>query len=342
MFFLFISGTEISKIPGLSAAGANPEIVPLTSPADSDVIQFGFPKVIDIFPMDPAGHPTPAIITRAAVVEANIPVCVVRAGAYIPPSAPYVELGGEFGRDPRFGEAVPDAEKLFESARILAKNFSRTDGPIMLAESVPGGTTTALLALRALGYADEMVSSASPQNPIGLKEQIWAETTARLDERMAALKDEPLAIVREMGDPMQASVLGFLVGLGEKSEKTKVTLAGGTQMLAVAALFKRYKKQNACRFEVAPDIATTRYVLEDTSSSFGALAEKLGLPVSIAALDFSKSPYKGLRDYEEGFVKEGAGAGGAVVYAERLGVATARVVERTNALYREFSGLAEQ
>jgi NaMN:DMB phosphoribosyltransferase len=33
LFYLFISGTEISKIPGLSAAGANPEITPLTSPA---------------------------------------------------------------------------------------------------------------------------------------------------------------------------------------------------------------------------------------------------------------------------------------------------------------------
>jgi NaMN:DMB phosphoribosyltransferase len=31
MFFLFISGTEISKIPGLSAAGANPDVLPLMS-----------------------------------------------------------------------------------------------------------------------------------------------------------------------------------------------------------------------------------------------------------------------------------------------------------------------
>lgn len=342
MFYLFISGTEISKIPGLSAAGANPEVIPLTSPADSDVIQFGFPKVIDIFPMDPAGHPTPAIITRAAVLEANIPVCIVRAGSYIPPSAPYVELGGEFGRDPRFGEAVPDAEKLFESARVLAKNSSRADGPIMLAESVPGGTTTALLALRALGYVDDMVSSASPQNPIDLKERVWGETSVRLGGKMAALADDPLAIVREMGDPMQASVLGFLVGLAERDKKIKATLAGGTQMLAIAALFKRHKKRNGCNADTMPDIATTRYVAEDASSSFRSLAGKLGVAVSVAQLDFSKSPYKGLRDYEKGFVKEGAGAGGAVVYAERLGVPAARVVERTNALYREFSGLAEQ
>lgn len=338
MFFLFISGTEISKVPGLSVAGANPEIVPFTSPADSDVIQFGFPKIIDIFPMDPAGHPTPAIITRAAVEEANIPVCVVRAGTYIPPSPPYVELSGEFGLDPRLGQAVPGARKLFEAARAFGRNFSSSKGPIMLGESVPGGTTTALLALRALGYRDDMVSSASARNPIDLKEKIWAETSARLGSKMASIADDPLAIIEEMGDPMQAAVLGFLAGSGDRPEKTRVTLAGGTQMLAVFALFKKYKEMNGCAGEVAVDLATTRYIVEDATSSFRALTEKLGLEVHVAGLDFSGSPYQGLRDYEEGCVKEGAGAGGAAVYAEWLGVPAARVVERVNALYREFSG----
>ena len=341
MFFLFISGTEISKIPGLSAAGANPEVVPLTSPADADLVQFGFPRVIDIFPMDPDGHPTPAIITRAATVVANIPVCVVRAGSYIPPSAPYIELGAAFGHDSRCGQAVPDADKIFEAACTFARNLPSFDQPAMLAESVPGGTTTALLALRALGYCDEMVSSASPRNPIDLKEQVWAQTSARIGAGMAALADDPLAIVREMGDPMQASVLGFLVGLGDGTKKRKVTLAGGTQMLAVAALFKRYRELHSCAAGLEVDIATTCYVARDDSSSFLSLAKKLGLEVRVAQLDFSGSPYKGLRDYEKGFVKEGVGAGGAVVYAERLGISVERVVARTNALYREYSGKSE-
>lgn len=338
MFFLFISGMELSKVPGLSAAGANPEIVPLTSPADSDVVQFGFPKIIDIFPMDPEGHPTPAIITRAAVLEADIPVCVIRAGSYIPPSPPYIETGASFGLDPRAGKAVPDAREVFKLSAFLAENLTRGMDTMMLAETVPGGTTSALLVLRALGYGDEMVSSAGPLNPIGLKEQVWSDVAARLGGGLGALAGDPLSAVEELGDPMQASVLGFLAGLAKGSEKKRVTLAGGTQMLAVAALFKRYRELNPDGCGVDLDIATTCYVVTDKSSSFSELAEKLGIPVCIAQLDFSASPHKGLRDYEKGFVKEGVGAGGAVVYAERRGVSTERIVERTNELYSQFAG----
>lgn len=345
MFFLFISGTEISKVPGLSAAGANPEVVPLTAPADADFIQFGFPKVIDIFPMDPEGHPTPAIITRAAAVEANIPVRVVRAGSYIPPCPPFVELGAAFGRDPRLEASVPEASQIFESARVYAENLPPSDRPVMLAESVPGGTTTALFVLRSLGYSGEMVSSAGPNNPISLKEDAWRRASGRVGDSMGALRNDPIAAIMQLGDPMQAAVLGFLAGFGHsaaaRAGNRRVTLAGGTQMLAVAALFRRYQELREETPAVEIDVATTRYVVSDTSSSFSSLAEKLGLDVHVAQIDFSDSPYKGLRDYEKGYVKEGAGAGGAVVYAERLGVSVKRVVERTNSLYRDLSGKSE-
>lgn len=337
MFFLFISGMELSKVPGLSAAGANPEIVPLTSPADSDVVQFGFPKIIDIFPLDPDGHPTPAIITRAAVLEADIPVCVIRAGSYIQPSPPYIETGASFGQDPRIGKAVPDARAVFESSALLAKNLTRDMDAVMLAETIPGGTTSALMVLRCLGYGDAMVSSASPYNPIPLKEQVWSEVSARLGDRLGALADDPISVIEETGDPMQASVLGFLAGIAEGNAKKKVTLAGGTQMLAVAALFRRYCELKHCGSNIELDIATTCYVVTDKNSSFSALAEELDIPVSVARLDFSASPHKGLSDYEKGFVKEGVGAGGAVVYAERAGIPTERIVERTNELYSKFA-----
>jgi len=328
MFYLFISGTEISKIPGLSAAGANPDLVPLTSPADADVIRFGFPQAIDCFPMDPDGHPTPAIITRAAVVEASFPVCVVRAGTYLPPAPPYVETGADFGKNPALEPSVPDAKKIFEQSKHLAQNMASSQKSVMLAESIPGGTTTALLTLRALGI-DGMVSSAGPRNPIGLKEKIWDDASARIGIKKGSLSNEPLRAVHQLGDPMQAAVLGFISGL---NDKTEVILAGGTQMIAVAALLSKLEPRHR------PLIATTKYVAEDKSSSFMELAKFLGLETYAAKLDFSGSPHKGLRDYEQGYVKEGVGAGGAVLYAERLGVPVERVAERTNALYAQVVG----
>ena len=323
MFFLFAGSTELAKVPGLSYAGANPEVVPLTASADADIVQFGFSKVTEGFPMDPEGHPTPAIITRAAVLEADIPHCIVRAGTYIPLSPPYVELGAEFGRDPRYGQAVPCAEEIFESARIFAKNSARELSSVMIAETVPGGTTTALLVLRALGF-DDSVSSGGPDNPLPLKEQIWLDTAKRLGIGKGEIACDPLRILTEMGDPMQPAILGFIMGLPINCD---ITLAGGTQMLAIAALLAKIDPSRK------PLIATTRYVAEDASSSFGILADKLGVKTWIAPINLSKSAYKGLRDYELGFIKEGVGAGGSILYAERCGVSVKRVTDRVEELY---------
>ena len=323
MFFLFTGSTELAKVPGLSNAGANPEVVPLTASADADIVQFGFSKVTDRFPLDPEGHPTPAIITRAAVLEANIPYCIVRAGTYIRLSPPYVELGAEYGRDPRFGQAVPNASEIFENSRIFAETSARSHGSVMIAETVPGGTTTALLVLRALGF-DDNVSSGGPNNPLPLKEQVWRDTALRLGIDRGGLADDPIRILTEMGDPVQAAILGFISGLQGSCD---ITLAGGTQMLAIAALLAKLSPGRK------PLIATTRYVAEDASSSFNQLADRLGVKTWIAALDFTKSAYKGLQDYERGFIKEGVGAGGSVLYAERCGVPVSRIIDRVEELY---------
>jgi uncharacterized protein (TIGR00303 family) len=323
MFMLFIGGTELSKVPGVSAAGANPEVIPLTAPADADVIRFGRSKISSGLPLDPQGHPTPAIITRAAVLEAAIPLWVVRAGSYLAPSPPYIELNTSFSGDPRLGPALPQGERIREDAAALARQIEPLPRYIMIAESIPGGTTTALLLLRALGYR-EMVSSAGPENPVALKEAIWQESARRLGLGIGGLAQDPVRALLELGDPMQAAVSAFVQALPEDVE---IILAGGTQMLAVAALLK------ALGMRKLPLVATTRYVYQDASSGFTKLAEALGVKTWIAQLDFSHAPHPGLRDYERGYIKEGAGAGGSALYAERRGVPIERIIEKTNELY---------
>ena len=336
MFYLFIGSTALSKVPGVSAAGANPEITPYTAPADADLIRFGHSGISSGLPVDPQGHPSPAIITRAAVLEAGMPVTVVQAGSWIAPSPPYVETGALPAGDPRFGPALPDAKGIMESAAELAHNAAVGTAPFaMAAESVPGGTTTALLVLRALGYR-EMVSSAGPENPVNLKESIWNDAARRLGIRIGDLVDDPVRAITELGDPMQAAVAGFVTAL---PPETEVVLAGGTQMLAVAALLRALGERDGGRRKF-PLVATTKYVQRDRKAEFSTLARTIGVETWIAPLDFSRSPYPGLAEYEKGYVKEGVGAGGAVYYAERLGIAAERVIERTNALYREMMDLA--
>lgn len=327
MFVLLIGGTEVCRIPGISMAGTSPQAVPFTAPADADLLWWGRLRVVDALPMDPQGHPTPGLITRAARLEAQFPVMVARAGSFIPPACPFVETGAAPGGFPDEGPAVPEARRLFEWGVSLGENLGRRGEPLVIGESVPGGTTTAFLLLRALGY-EGMVSSAGPENPVRLKETLWSRVLERLGAGHAELRGDPLGAVAELGDPMQPLAAGMAVGA---SRHAPVVLAGGTQMLAVAALAR------ALGFSAPLTVATTTYVARDPSAHFAALAQQVEVHPWVAPLDFSASAFAGLRDYEKGFVKEGVGAGGAVWYAEFLGVPTARVVARTEALYGEMT-----
>ena len=326
MFQLFIAETELARIPGLSAAGANVDVLPYTAPADADMLFYDRPKVAASLPFDPFGHPSPAIVTRASLLEAGFAAGTVRVGTSIAPASPHVTISEAVGRDMRFEPAVPDFEKIAEEAAELASKFDKNDKCAVLAESVPGGTTTAMLVLRALGYHGT-VSSAGPENPLALKESVWRDTAERLEIEEGGLKGYGLSAAAELGDPMQIAVAAYAAALPESVE---VTLAGGTQMMAVAAILRDMGVKRDLL------VATTKYVHIDPTSCLEEYAAKIGVRWYAAPLDFSRSRFKGLADYEKGFIKEGVGAGGAVWYAQRLGVSMERLQGRTETLYEKM------
>ncbi|MGK7930354.1 MAG: TIGR00303 family protein, partial [Microcystaceae cyanobacterium] len=99
------------------------------------------------------------------------------------------------------------------------------------------------------------------------------------------------------------------------SLKTGVMLAGGTQMLAVYALIKAII--NTSEYEANLNniiVGTTRWVAEDLTGDTVSLAESIG-SISLLAtqVNFSKSSYQQLQWYEQGYVKEGVGAGGCAI-----------------------------
>lgn len=326
MFVLFISSTELSSIPGLSAAGANLDVLPYTAPADADMLYYDRPMVVREAPADPQGHPTPAIVTRAAILEGKFPVKVVRVGTPIAPCAPYEDFGSTSSHDPRYGKAVPWADDIVAQSTELAKKMGADHKLLVLAESIPGGTTTALTLLRALGY-DGTVSSAGPVNPLSIKEQIWEGVCERLSIGVGGLKGQGLSAAAEVGDAMQIAVASFVNAL---PKETEVVLAGGTQMMSVAALIRD------CGNDRPLLVATTKYVAQDKSASFDSYAADIGVDSYAAPLDFSKSKYPGLADYEKGFIKEGVGMGGAVWYAQREGVSIERIIKKTEDLYEQI------
>ncbi|ANF23384.1 nicotinate mononucleotide-dependent phosphoribosyltransferase CobT [Thermococcus piezophilus] len=329
LMLIVLGNTEISTVPGISVAGATPELTKLTPPADAEYLFYEKPKIIDVIPVTPNGHPTPAIITKAARELANFPLMIVRGGTYLAPLVPHVHISDYVGRDFRKGPALQEAEEIIARARLFGEELSNTSiEELVIGESTPGGTTTAQAVLWALGY-EARTSSAAPNNPQSLKEEVIKAGFERAGIKPGNFKEKPLEALKQFGDPMMAAVVGIALGF-----KGKVVLAGGTQMLAVAALLK-VLGEDMSRFM----IATTKWVVNDRSATFIDTAKEIGIITYAADLDFSKNEFKGLRDYENGYVKEGVGAGGATWLAVKAGFSPEDVSRKVDELYRRLMKL---
>jgi NaMN:DMB phosphoribosyltransferase len=125
---------------------------------------------------------------------------------------------------------------------------------------------------------------------------------------------DPLQLVAAVGDPMQVAVAGMAIAA---SRTCGVLLAGGTQMLAVYALMQAIADQFTLEWQPAQIVVgTTRWVAQDSSGDTVGLAKAIGsVPLLATELSFTDSRFAQLRAYEQGYVKEGVGAGGAAIAA---------------------------
>lgn len=310
LFLCVIGVTETAKIQGISAAGENPEITDYTPPADVELLQLGKCKCIPGVPVTPDGIPTPALITMSALKLADIPTLVVSAGLKVKPHVPFLDLGGSPGRDIRTGRALDNAEEVLNRAKLAGENLSKTADYLVIGESIPGGTTTALSVLLAMGVdAKGKVSSSMPNNPHELKIKTVEEGFKAAGAKFGDFADDPIKAVSTVGDPMQPALAGLVLGA---ADRVPVIMAGGTQMAAVLAVVK------ASNPDILHSVAvgTTRWIIADkTADMKGLVAEIADVPLLAADLDFSRSRFDGLRAYEAGVVKEGVGCGGAAMAA---------------------------
>jgi len=227
LFSFVISYTETCEIPGITFAGADKDSIQFTPPADAEYLHYGYCKTIDKIPMTPDGKPTPGLLTKTALESASIPHLTINAGSKISPQLPFIDTGMSFGKNISTEDAMTDSQvsHAVDYGRIVGRSMASLTDCLIIGESVPGGTTTALAVLKALGY-DAKVSSSIPNNPVELKNQIVASALERIDS------DHPYSIVAKVGDPMIPFVAGML---SSASSVSNVMLAGGTQMAAVLA-----------------------------------------------------------------------------------------------------------
>ena len=303
LFAGILANTLLSTVPGISGAGPSPEKTLLTPNLDAELITDGAITSITGNPNTPTGCPTPATITRAMMVLTGVRPLFINAGLRFTPSVPCLDAYGEVAGDPREGDALPSASRLFtQGERIGAFLSARTD-LLILGECVPGGTTTALCLLRALGY-EASVSSSFVENPVPKKEEVCQKALERVQ---AGSVSSPLDLVRFLGDPMMPVAAGIA-----KSYTGTLVLAGGTQMLAVSALIRALGQP-------LPSVVTTSYVRDDPTANVPALAGQIGVHITYVDPGFENLGHAGLARYCIGEVKEGTGAGGAMFLANLMG-----------------------
>ena len=335
---LVLASTRTAEQPGISAAGCTPAARRTTALADAELLLRG-PSVPPLWclPPLPAGV-SPALISWVACQQLGLDPQVAALGLPVSPQFPHLRF-----EDPGSGPAgcvssgramqPKRVQQLLDRGRRLGQRLRR---PLLLAECVPGGTTTALAVLTGLGLpVQALVSGSALHPPMALKQQLVSEGLSRLPGPPSI---DAQALLAAVGDPFQALATGLLLGVLDADQP--VLLAGGSQMAAVLALALHAvpidRRQQLCdRVLIGTTawLAAERLQAATSNSSLCTLLSNVEQHYSVslqayaAGLRFSASRHARLRDFEQGHVKEGVGAGGLALLAQWRGVSVDTLVQ---------------
>ena len=328
---LLLAGTETAEVPGISAAGATAASRRLTAAADAELLLLGPGQLRPHgLPPLPAGV-SPALISHVVCRELALPTLVVDLGCPVAPAVPHLRLGEAPASCLGSGAAMAPARvrHLLRLGQRWATGWSRRPGPppLVIAECVPGGTTTAQALLTGLGLeVDGLVSGSLRQPAHGLKARLVEQglRAAGLWATRRTGSVDPLQVVAAVGDPMQPLAAGL--ALGAAARGVPLLLAGGSQMAAVLALALALAPEERRRaLASGVGLATTAWVAGEPGSDLSLLLQRIAArwgvePLAFrAGLRFHACRSRSLRDYERGFVKEGVGAGGLALLWELSG-----------------------
>ena len=329
---LLLAATATAELAGISAAGATAASRRLTAAADTELLLLGpgaqRPHALPPLPagVSPAliGHGVLrqlGLLPRTLVVDLGCAVAPATAHLRLPPPeaagpAACLSSGAAMGRQ--------RVVALLERGRSWGRQWPKNE-PLLLAECVPGGTSTALAVLLGLGLAaDGLVSGSLRQPAHGLKSRLARQGLAAACLETDARGVDPLAVLAAVGDPMQALAAGLTWEASARG--VPVLLAGGSQMAAVLALALALAPAEQRQLLASQAVvATTAWLAEEPHSD---LAELLALicqrwrvraQLAVASLRFDRCRSQALRDYELGYVKEGVGAGGFALLWELSG-----------------------
>ena len=316
--YLVIAGTNTSQIPGISAAGINAKSRRMTALADAEFLINGAAKDYKYkLPLLNAGV-TPALISYVCSKLINVYPVVVPLGIGVKPYFNHLvvedkDLGPSNCITTGKSMSKERVLNLYERGLEIGKSSKQ---PILISESVPGGTTTAQAVMEAFGLGvSNLVGSSLFQAPRELRRKVVEKGLFN-----ANLKSDfdSFDVVVSVGDPFQAFSMGLLIGA--RLANQPVILSGGSQMIAIIVLVLEFLDlKNKEDFIDDVFIATTGWLVKDNSLNMllNLINEKydINLLGLASPLNFKSSSYKELKDYELGHVKEGVGAGGISILA---------------------------
>ncbi len=324
LFACVLGFTQTGLIPGISTAGATPADRRRTAIADAEFLING-PEPQPRYPLPPLRvGASPVLISRSLTQAQEWPVYLFNAGLPEPPAVPAIDLGGTPAGCLSRGSALTlrTVQHLLQQGLHWGVKLAAqaTSSYLVLGECVVGGTSTALAVLTGLGV--EAAGKVNSSHPACNHTQKWqvvqqgltlAGYSTQPNAHSQANPVDPLHLVAAVGDPMQVAVAGMAIAA---SRTCGVLLAGGTQMLAVYALIQAIAHRYALVWQPQQIIVgTTRWVAADPTGDTVGLAEAVTAPLLATQLSFAASRYAQLRAYEQGYVKEGVGAGGCAIAA---------------------------
>ena len=334
---LLLAATRTAEQEGISAAGSTPAARRMTALADAELLLKG-PLVAPSWPLPtlPAGV-SPALLSHAVAARLGLQPQVAAVGLLSQPDFDYLQLEcPDLGPADCLssGAAMPQdrVNHLWRQGEKLGAGLQR---PLLLAECVPGGTTTAQAVLTALGFeVGDLISGSARQPPKRLKSALVAQGLRKAHLSKGCSAEQVLGAV---GDPFQVVATGLLVGAVRSQQP--VLLGGGSQMLAVLALaLHALPKQAGAALLRQVLVGTTAWLADEGASAGGtspldrlvdAIGARFGASLAVFAsgVHFHASAHQALRDYELGYVKEGVGAGASLLLAQLRGVSRRVLVE---------------
>ena len=343
-FYLILAGTDTSQIEGISAAGIDSKSRKITALADAEFLLYGTIKNFKYkLPLLSAGV-TPALISNVCANLLGADLIIIPIGVY---------------QKPYFKHLIVENQKLkpancLTSGKTMTKERVRnlykkgysigqlSKQPIFIAESVPGGTTTAQAILEAYDLkVDELVGSSLLLPPRKLKKEVIKVGLIR-----ANLKSNfnSIDVLSALGDPFQAFAMGLIIGA--RKSNNNVILAGGSQMIALILLALEHTNfVDKQTFVDQIFIATTGWLANDDSLcrllKLVALKHDVKLFGFASSLNFNSSKIKELSDYEKGYVKEGVGAGGMSLLANLKGYDNKEIVSKCELIIKQMKEVGQ-